>query len=63
MPNWNRRERGVMTDEEEGYYDSGDYDALSCAEFDGLPGRGVRDVEDLTMLSGLKAEHEENRKD
>lgn len=64
MVQWNTSNRGVMREDEKRYHNHTDYDGLSCADFDGLPGRGARDVEDLTMLSGIKADHETaDRKD
>lgn len=58
MPEWNTNDRGQNRQEDDSYYDEHDYDGLSCADFDGLPGHSVRDVESLTMLSGLQAEAE-----
>lgn len=53
MPQWNTTERGKMREEEDSYFDSEDWDGKSCADYHQLPGRGIRDVESLTMLSGL----------
>lgn len=54
MPNWNTKTRGQNRDTEDSYFDNSDYDGKSCSDHHQLPGRGVRDVEDLTMLSGLQ---------
>lgn len=53
-PNWNTQERGQNRDEEDSYYEETGWDGLSCADFQGLPGHGIRDVEDLTLLSGIQ---------
>jgi hypothetical protein len=56
-PTWDTQTRGQNRAEDSTEYET-DYDALSDADFEGLPGHGMRDVEDLTMLSGLQAQHE-----
>ncbi len=39
MPNWNRTDRGVTTEEEEGVIEQqGDYDGLSDIDIKGIPG-------------------------
>jgi len=61
MPQWNTTERGkTQEDQFTTSYGQGkgggggtDYDGKSCSDHHQLPGRGIRDVEDLTMLSGL----------
>lgn len=44
-----------MREDEDSYYgrDEKDWDGKSCSDHDQLPGRGIEDVESLTMLHGL----------
>lgn len=58
MPRWNQTDRGQIRDDPftTSYGDrnaDSDYDGKSCSDYHQLPGRGLRDVESLTMLSGL----------
>lgn len=58
MPNWNRQRDGNRESEYTTSYgdekqDGADYDGKSCADFHQLPGRGIEDVESLTMLHQL----------
>jgi hypothetical protein len=58
MPQWNHTERGQIRDDpfttSYGTQDAdSDWDGKSCADYEQLPQRGPRDVESLTMLSGL----------
>jgi hypothetical protein len=54
MPQWDTNTRGQNREDEDSYFgDKTDWDGKSCSDFHQLPGRGIRDVEDLTMLSGL----------
>jgi len=65
VPEWNQTERGKMREDQfttsygdrsasgAGGGSGADWDGKSCSDFHQLPGRGIRDVEDLTMLSGL----------
>lgn len=64
-PNWNTTESGKMREDEfttsygersrgnGGDSGSAGWDGKSCADFHQLPGRGIRDVESLTLLNGL----------
>lgn len=53
-PVWNTTERGQNREDEDSYYgEQSDWDGKSCSDFHQLPGRGIRDVEDLTLLHGL----------
>jgi hypothetical protein len=57
-PNWNTTERGTSREEQftTSYGDRNqdpDWDGKSCSDFHQLPGRGIEDVESLTMLHGL----------
>jgi len=40
-----------------------DYDGKSCSDFHQLPGRGIEDVESLTMLHGMEMSDEYGNKD
>lgn len=68
MVNWDKQNRGRNREAEyttsygDDKQDGGDYDGKSCADYHQLPGRGIRDVEDLTMLSGL-AHYDEDQND
>ena len=59
MVNWDRQNRGRSREAEytTSYGDDqngeADYDGKSCSDFHQLPGRGVEDVESLTMLHQL----------
>lgn len=53
MPNWNTTDRGITREDEESYYESRDWDGKSCMDHHGIAGRGIEDIEDLTMLSSL----------
>lgn len=53
MVHWDTNTRGQNREEESGYYDETDWDGKSCSDFHQLPGRGIEDVESLTMLHGL----------
>lgn len=37
-----------------------DWDGKSCSDFHQLPGRGIRDVESLTLLHGLAVSEAED---
>jgi len=68
MPQWNTTERGKTQEDQftTSYGDGstdGDYDGKSCSDFHQLPGRGIRDVEDLTMLSGLAHYEQDDQKE
>lgn len=72
MPEWDRQNRGrsqknrYSTSYGDDKQEDGDYDGKSCSDFHQLPGRGIADVEDLTMLSGLRdydTDEESDRKD
>lgn len=55
MVNWDTQTRGQNRQNEDSYYhNKTDWDGKSCADFHQLPGRGIRDVENLTLLSGLQ---------
>jgi hypothetical protein len=54
MPRWNTTDRGVNREAEANFHDKKDYDGKSCMDHHRLPGRGISDVESLTMLSGLE---------
>lgn len=58
MPEWNTTERGKTREDQDKEYEDADWDGKSCMDHHLLPGRGIRDVEDLTMLSGLQARAE-----
>lgn len=61
MPQWDTETAGQMRDD--GYttsYGDGtnaegraDYDGKSCSDYHQIPGRGIEDVESLTILHGL----------
>lgn len=58
MVEWNTTDRGQI--QEDGFTTSygeqdsdADYDGKSCSDHHQLPGRGIRDVESLTLLHGL----------
>lgn len=58
MPQWNHTDRGQIQDDPftTSYGDQtteSDYDGKSCADYHQCPGRGIEDVESLTMLHGL----------
>lgn len=53
MPQWNTTDRGVMRESETSYTEQTDWDGKSCADHEQLPDRGMRGVEDMTMLQGL----------
>lgn len=62
-PQWNTTDRGKTREDqfETSYGDGsseGDWDGKSCSDYSQIPGRGVRCVEELTMLSGLQADAE-----
>jgi hypothetical protein len=65
MPEWNQTERGKMREDQfttsygdrsasgAGGGSGADWDGKSCSDFHQLPGRGIEDVESLTLLHGL----------
>lgn len=80
MPEWSRQREGNRRSNYSTSYgddrsasgagDSGgtDYDGKSCSDFHQLPGRGVEDVESLTMLhqiglNGMDEDEESDRND
>lgn len=66
MPEWNHTDRGQIQDDPftTSYGDTNadsDYDGKSCADFHQLPGRGIEDVESLTILNGLALQSEDRK--
>lgn len=63
MTNWDTQERGrnqenrFTTSYGEDDADA-DWDGKSCSDFHQLPGRGIEDVESLTMLHGMEMSDE-----
>lgn len=63
-PRWDTKNRGQSREDEDSYFEGEtDWDGKSCSDFHQLPDRGIRDVEDLTMLSGLRANAEDESED
>lgn len=58
-PDWNTTESGTIQENHftTSYGDDtdseADWDGASCSDHRHVPGRGIRDVEDLTMLHGI----------